>query len=124
MVGVPKSLVTTGAAAVPSSVTNQTIYITGIHNAHSGTATIKENASDGTVLAKVKSGTSFTPAQPIKLGAEKKIYSDVTDVTVSYVVEGGPAITGPNGYPWGTKSNPNFEVTGTDNFGGPYAYSY
>ena len=124
MVGVSKSLVTAGAAAVPSSVTNQTIYITGIHNAHSGTATIKENASNGTVLAKVKSGVSFTPAHPIKLGSEKKIYSDVTDVTITYVVEGGAVITGPNGYPWGTKSNPNFEVTGTDDFGGPYAYSY
>ena len=115
---------TTGAAAVPASVANQTIYITGIHNAHSATATIKEHSDSGSVVAKVKSGTSFTPAQPIKLGAEKKIYSDVTDVTISYVVEGGSAVTGPNGYPWGTTSNPNFEVTGTDNFGGPYAYSY
>lgn len=97
MVGVPKSLVTTGEAAVPSSVTNQTIYITGIHNAHSATATIKEHSSSGSVVAKVKSGSSFTPAQPIKLGAEKKIHSDVTDVTVSYVVEGGPTITGPAG---------------------------
>jgi len=97
MVGVPKSLVTIEAAAVPASVTNQTIYITGISNAHSATATIKENASNGTVLAKVKSGVSFTPPSPIKLGAEKKIYSDVTDVTISYVVEGGPTITGPAG---------------------------
>ena len=115
MVGVPKSLVTTGAAAVPSSVTNQTIYITGIHNAHSGTATIKENASNGTVVAKVKSGASFTPAQPIKLGAEKKIYSDVTDVTISYVVEGGSAVTGPNGYPWDQTN---------DTFSGPHNYTY
>jgi len=98
MVGVPKSLVTTEAAAVPASVTNQTIYITGIHNAHSATATITEDASGGDVVAKVKSGVSFTPPSPIKLGAEKKIYSDVTDVTITYVVEGGPAITGPAGY--------------------------
>ena len=97
MVGVPTSLITAGSAAVPSSVTNQTIYITGIHNAHSATATIKENASNGTVVAKVKSGSSFTPVEPIKLGAEKKIYSDVTDVTISYVVEGGAAFTGPAG---------------------------
>jgi len=45
-------------------------------------------------------------------------------VTITYVVEGGPAITGPNGYPWGTTSNANFEVTGSDDFGGPYNYSY
>ena len=115
MVGVPKSLVTTGEAAVPSDVTNQTIYITGIHNAHSATATIKEHATGGDVVAKVKSGVSFTPSSPIKLGAEQKIFSDVTDVTITYVVEGGPAITGPNGYPWDQTN---------DTFAGPFNYSY
>jgi hypothetical protein len=49
------------------------------------------------VVAKVKAGVSFTPPSPIKLGAERKIYSDVTDVTITYVVEGGPTITGPAG---------------------------
>ena len=133
MVGVSKSLVTTGAAAVPSSVTNQTIYITGIYNGHADTATISYESEDGNgdpaggagaTLIKLKTGDSFTPAVPVPVKAERKIHSNKSDVTITYVAEGGAAIAGPNGYPWGTKSNPNFEVTGTDNFGGPYAYSY
>jgi len=98
MVGVSKSLVTTGAALYPnSSVVNQLIYVTGVHNAHSATATLKDGASNGDVLAKVKSGSTFTPASPITLTQENKIYCDVTDVTITYVVEGGPAFTGPAG---------------------------
>ena len=104
MVGVPKSLVTTGEAAVPSDVTNQTVYITGIHNAHSATATVREfqpesssTPSNWLAMAKVKSGASFTPTNPIKMKVEKKVYCDVADVTITYVVEGGPTITGPAG---------------------------
>ena len=98
MVGVAKSLVTTGSSLYPnSSVTNQLIYVTGVHNAHSATATLKDGASNGTVLAKVKSGASFTPASPVTLTQENKIHCDVTDVTITYVIEGGPAFTGPAG---------------------------
>ena len=106
MVGVPKSLVTTASAAVPATVTNQTIYITGIYNGNAATATIAHEQEHGngdpaggagTVIVKLKTGDSFTPSTPIPLKAERKVHADKADVTVSYVVEGGPTITGPAG---------------------------
>ena len=123
MVGVPTSLITTASAAVPASVTNQTIYITGIYNGNAATATIAHEGEysgvptggAGTVIVKLKTGDSFTPATPIPVKAERKVHSDKADVTVSYVVEGGPAITGPNGYPWDQTN---------DTFAGPFNYSY
>jgi len=66
-------------------------------------------------MAKVKSGASFTPTNPIKMKVEKKVYCDVADVTITYVVDGGPAITGTNGYP---RDQTN------DTFAGPFNYSY
>jgi len=104
MVGVPKSLVTTGAAAVPAVVTNQTIYITGMYNGNAATATIAHESEDsdgegdgaaGTVIVKLKTGDSFTPATPIPVKAERKVHASVADVTLTYVVEGGPTILGP-----------------------------
>jgi len=106
MVGVPTSLITTTSAAVPSSVTNQRIFITGIYNGNGNTATIAHESEDGngdpaggagTVIVKLKTGDSFTPATPIPVKAERKIHSDRADVTISYVVEGGATFTGPAG---------------------------
>ena len=55
-------------------------------------------AGSGTIVTKVKAGTSFTPATPIKLGAAKVIYTDKVDVTFTFAEEGAPAFTGPAGY--------------------------
>ncbi len=106
MIGVSKSLITTGSAAVPSSVTNQRIFITGIYNGSGDTSIVAHESEDGngdaaggagTVIVKLKTGDSFTPATPIPVKAERKIHANKADVTISYVVEGGAAFTGPAG---------------------------
>ena len=115
--GRSKSLVTAATSAKPDTVAG-TIFITGIHNGHSATATIKEDSNSGTTVAVVKSGSTFTPPTPIKLDKGKKIYSDVQNVTLTYLdstVNLGGTFTGPNGYPWDQTN---------DTFAGPFAYSY
>jgi hypothetical protein len=124
MVGTEKSWLSTAGGTYPATnaaVANSTIFITGIHNANAADATVKQGsdiatvAAAGTTVTKVKAGTSFNPATPIKLGAAKVIYTDKADVTFTFAEEGGPTITGPNGYPWDQTN---------DTFAGPFNYSY
>ena len=128
--GVSKSNYSASAGYFPADVTGKTVYITSIHNAQaSDSATISianaaGNAAE-TTLAVVKAGTSFSPETPIGPVTEgRKIHTDKGSVTVTYLIKNTASFTGPNGYPWGTTSNANFEVTGSDDFGGPYNYSY
>lgn len=107
MTGIEKSWLSTAGGTYPASnaaVANSTIFITGIHNANAADATVKQGsdiatvAAAGTTVTKVKAGTSFTPATPIKLGAANVIYTDKADVTFTFAEEGAPAFTGPAGY--------------------------
>lgn len=110
MTGIPKSLVTTASAAVPTgnagTTPYETIWITGVSNANAATVVVSEedvdgsgdpDGSAGTALAKIKTGVSFTPVSPIPLRQGRRMHLDKADVTVAYVIEGGEAITGPTG---------------------------
>tara|TARA_R100000808_G_C2153203_1_gene163236 strand:- start:5103 stop:5429 length:327 start_codon:yes stop_codon:yes gene_type:complete len=100
MVGVPKSLISTGAGVYPGTVdANQTLYITDIINVDTTAAgaTIRDGSDSGNQLLKVPASSTTTLESPLKLTKGNKVYVDRADVSISYTVAGGPAITGPAG---------------------------
>ena len=104
MVGAAKSAISDGSAAFPAADAEETVYIVGLYNGNASTATISESNVAGSAAdsspqfqIKLKSGDSYTPAVPVALREGRKIHCTQADVTCNYVLEGGPAFTGPAG---------------------------
>jgi len=95
--GVAKTFITTGAGVYPGSVdANQQIHITDIITG-ANAVTIKDG-SGGASKAVVTATQSVTLDSPITLTKGNQAHLSSADVTVGYVISGGPAVTGPAGY--------------------------